>query len=76
MEGMSVEDVLKKYPYLRTPAGRDPATPFPTIQLLYDDWKMAIIGRGLNVVKVDVRKIGNQEQGVRWMKLAALFALL
>ncbi|KAK2863770.1 hypothetical protein Q7C36_002924 [Tachysurus vachellii] len=137
MEGMSVEDVVKKYPYLRTPNGffdeidrihpspssfchrfregfarvlpnvlklataksplakeytetrqdalaedlpgidlragliflpfisrekiehyitmkeEDPATPFPTIQLMENDWKMAIIGRGHSVVKVD-----------------------
>ncbi|XP_060717823.1 uncharacterized protein LOC132840294 isoform X2 [Tachysurus vachellii] len=137
MEGMSVEDVVKKYPYLRTPNGffdeidrihpspssfchrfrdgfarvlsnmlklataksplakqytetrqdamaedlpdidlragliflpfifrekiehyitmkeEDPATPFPTIQLMENDWKMAIIGRGYSVVKVD-----------------------
>ncbi|XP_060716644.1 uncharacterized protein LOC132839597 [Tachysurus vachellii] len=137
MEGMSVEDVVKKYPYLRTPNGffdeidqihpspssfchrfregfarvlpnvlklataksplakqytetrqdalaedlpgidlragliflpfifrekiehyitmkeEDPATPFPTIQLMENDWKTAIIGRGHSVVKVD-----------------------
>ncbi|KAL7374088.1 hypothetical protein ABVT39_021647 [Epinephelus coioides] len=31
----------------------DPATPYPTIQLMDNDWKMAITGRGLSVVKVD-----------------------
>ncbi|CAL8293022.1 unnamed protein product [Arctogadus glacialis] len=31
----------------------DPATPYPTIRLLDNDWKMAIEGRALNVVKVD-----------------------
>ncbi|KAF7688560.1 hypothetical protein HF521_013367 [Silurus meridionalis] len=31
----------------------DPATPFPTIQLMENDWKMAIIRRGHSVVKVN-----------------------
>ncbi|KAJ8346572.1 hypothetical protein SKAU_G00279730 [Synaphobranchus kaupii] len=31
----------------------DPATPYPTIQLLDNDWKMAFTGRGFSVVKVD-----------------------
>ncbi|XDV17636.1 hypothetical protein PO909_023468 [Leuciscus waleckii] len=126
IEGMSVEDVLKKYPFLRMPAGffdevdrihpspnsfchrfregfasvlpnvlklartksilavqqytearqdalaedipgidlneiehyitmreGDPASPFPTIQLMDKDWKTVITGRGLSVVNVD-----------------------
>lgn len=31
----------------------DPATPFGTIQLMDNDWKLEIIGRGLSVMKVD-----------------------
>ncbi|CAL8338051.1 unnamed protein product [Boreogadus saida] len=46
--------ILKeKVEHLITMGEGDPATPYPTIRLLDNDWKMAIEGRALNVVKVD-----------------------
>ncbi|XP_056608379.1 sterile alpha motif domain-containing protein 3-like isoform X1 [Triplophysa dalaica] len=43
----------EKIEHLITVGEGDPATPYPTIQLMDNDWIMAISGRGFSVVKVD-----------------------